>query len=243
MLVPQVLIKAPSHCRASSIRTPSGFCGIYGLRPSYNRLPYTNCRNSLEGQESAPSVLGPMAPTLSALKLFMTAIIGAEPWRRDPLVIRKRWSEDDYHLREHGEGKGSLCFGMIWHDDYAMPHPPVLRALEETKQALIRAGRKVVDWKPLKHKEIHDVIVGSFYHHIPASSRLTALSKSAKSLQQDQQRTLRASAQKRTSHTFQACPSTKNSKRCTSTNPLKSPTTRRANQLTISGRSRSINKR
>jgi amidase len=83
-----------------------------------------------------------MAPTLSALKLFMTAIIGAEPWRRDPLVLRKRWSEDDYHLREHGEGKGPLCFGIIWHDDYAMPHPPVLRALEETKQALIKAGHK-----------------------------------------------------------------------------------------------------
>ncbi|KAH6910604.1 general amidase [Coprinopsis sp. MPI-PUGE-AT-0042] len=107
-----------------SIRTPSGFC------------------------ESAPSVLGPMAPTLSALKLFMTAIIGAEP--------------TDYHLREHGGGKGPLCFGVIWHDDYAMPHPPVLRALEETKQALIKAGHKVVDWKPLKHKEIHDVICEVF---------------------------------------------------------------------------------
>lgn len=145
-----------------SIRTPSGFCGIYGLRPSYNRIPYTNCRNSLEGQESAPSVLGPMAPTLSALKLFMTSIIGAEPWRRDPLVLRKRWSNDDYHLREHGEGKGPLCFGIIWHDDFAMPHPPVLRGLEETKQALIKAGHKVVDWRPWKHKEIHDVICEVF---------------------------------------------------------------------------------
>jgi amidase len=47
-------------------------------------------------------------------------------------------------LVEHGHGK-NLCFGILWDDELTVPHPPVRRGLEETKQALIAAGHKGQD--------------------------------------------------------------------------------------------------
>ncbi|KAG7452407.1 general amidase [Guyanagaster necrorhizus] len=133
-----------------SIRIPSSFCGIYGLRPSHGRVPYAGCVNSMEGQDSIMSVLGPMSNSLSGLKCFMKAVVDAKPWYKDALVIPKAWSEEDYRLVNHGGGK-LLCFGILWDDRCVVPNPPIIRALEMTKKALLAAGHKVVDWEPFKH--------------------------------------------------------------------------------------------
>ncbi|KAF9554987.1 amidase, partial [Agrocybe pediades] len=137
-----------------SIRIPSAFNGLYGLRPSYGRVPYAGSVNSLEGQEAIPSVLGPISNSLGGLKSFMQSAAAQSPWLKDPMAVRKPWSEAEYHLSDHGEGKTPLCFAMLWHDEFVLPHPPVLRALERTKEALIRAGHQVIDWKPLNHLDI-----------------------------------------------------------------------------------------
>ena len=57
----------------------------------------------------------------------MKAIIGREPWKLDPLVIRKPWDEDAYQLVEHGRGR-QLCFALQEDDGIVLPHPPVQRA-------------------------------------------------------------------------------------------------------------------
>ncbi|KAF9011699.1 amidase signature domain-containing protein [Cyathus striatus] len=137
-----------------SIRIPAGFCGTYGLRPSYHRVPYAGCVNSMEGQDSVPSVLGPLSTSISGIKAFMQAVISQQPWLKDPLAIRKAWDESAYKLGEHGKGTGRLCFGFVWDDEVIKPHPPVLRGLREVKAALVAAGHNVIDWEPLKHGEI-----------------------------------------------------------------------------------------
>lgn len=123
----------------SSVRIPASMNGIYGLRPSYHRIPYEGSVSSLEGLDSFPSVLGPLSTDLSAIKLFMQAVIGSKPWLRDPLSSRKHWNEDEYRLVEHGGGK-KLTFGILWNDGVTVPHPPIIRALEMTKEALTAAG-------------------------------------------------------------------------------------------------------
>jgi amidase len=71
----------------------------------------------------------------------MQAVIAEKPWLKDPLSVRKKWDEDEYKLIDHGGGK-QLCFGILWNNGEIVPHPPVNRALEITKQALITAGHK-----------------------------------------------------------------------------------------------------
>ncbi len=123
----------------SSIRIPSAFNGLYGLRPSYGRVPYAGAVNSMEGQESISSVFGPISNSLNGVKLFMKAVIAGKPWLKDPIALRKKWDEDAYALEDHGGGRG-LCFGLIWNDGQVVPHPPILRALEMARDALRRAG-------------------------------------------------------------------------------------------------------
>ncbi|KZT68822.1 amidase [Daedalea quercina L-15889] len=138
-----------------SVRIPSAFCGLYGLRPSYGRLPYAKAVNVAEGQESISSVLGPMANNLSGVRVFTKAVIDAKPWRRDPLAVRKDWQWDEYALAEHGGG-GRMCFAIMWDNGVVKPHPPVRRAMELTKKALEAAGHTVIDWENHRHLELYE---------------------------------------------------------------------------------------
>ncbi|KAH7883625.1 general amidase [Phlebopus sp. FC_14] len=139
-----------------SIRIPSALCGLYGLRPSYGRVPYGGAMNSLEGQDSVLSVLGPLTSSIGGLKAFMEAVIKAKPWLKDPLAVRKSWDENEYKLADHGYGK-NLCFAIMWDDGVCIPHPPIKRGLEIVKSALAKAGHKVIDWVPLKHGLLGEV--------------------------------------------------------------------------------------
>ena len=160
--------------------------GLYGFRPSYHRIPYEGSANSLEGQDSLPSVLGPLSTDLGGIKLFMQVVIGQKPWLKDPLSPRKHWNEDEYRLIEHGGGK-KLTFGILWNDGLVIPQPPVIRALEMTKEAVIAAGhdgktcfylsRKlvtkslvVIDWKPLKHGELYKATVSAAFGAVEIQS-------------------------------------------------------------------------
>ncbi|PCH36161.1 general amidase [Wolfiporia cocos MD-104 SS10] len=140
-----------------SLRIPTAYNGLYGLKPSALRMPLSGVVSSIQGQDSVLSSLGPMANTLSGLKAFMEAIFSQEPWMKDPLVAPMPWSKARYELAEHGGGN-RLCFAIMWHDGAIKPHPPVTRALTLVKDALTIAGHQVIDWQPLKHLEFSNLL-------------------------------------------------------------------------------------
>ncbi|GAA5888238.1 hypothetical protein JCM16303_005311 [Sporobolomyces ruberrimus] len=130
-----------------SIRIPSAFNGLYGLRPSYHRLPYGGATNSMEGFEAISSVLGPMTSSIEALKVFVKAVLVGQPWRFDPMASHIPWREGQYELEEHNRGK-ELCFGIMWSDGQVKPTPPIIRGLRIMKEKLEAQGHKVIDYTP-----------------------------------------------------------------------------------------------
>lgn len=67
-----------------SIRIPSSYHGLYGLKPTHSRLPYLRVDNSFEGRELIPSVIGPIAKDLDDLRYFMDVMVNVcKPWEED----------------------------------------------------------------------------------------------------------------------------------------------------------------
>ena len=143
-----------------SIRIPAGFCGLYGIRPSAGRMPYEGMANSMDGQNSVLSVVGPLATTVGALKLAMKSLLSLEPWLYDPMVVDMPWRDAEeqkvHDLLKSTSGKGQMAFGLMASDGIVNPDPPVRRAVMMTAEALKKAGHQIIEWKPPSHERLQD---------------------------------------------------------------------------------------
>lgn len=141
-----------------SIRIPAAFNGLYGIRPSSGRLPYEGMANSMDGQNSVLSVVGPLATTAGSVKLAVKSILSQNPHLYDPMVVDMPWRDAEeqavYDLIKGSSGKGRLAFGVMRSDGIVFPNPPVLRAVDMVAAAVEKAGHKVIEWKPPSHAAI-----------------------------------------------------------------------------------------
>ncbi|OJD17194.1 hypothetical protein AJ78_02687 [Emergomyces pasteurianus Ep9510] len=112
-----------------SVRIPAGYNGLYGIRPSAGRIPYEGAANSMDGQNSIHSVIGPIATTASGLKLLFQSVLSQKPWLHDPLAIELPWRDEmEQQIRDliknSSTGKGQLAFGIMSSDDYVIEWKP-----------------------------------------------------------------------------------------------------------------------
>lgn len=61
-----------------SIRMPSAFAGLYGLKPSSGRVPAVGAPAPDEGQHAVPGVFGPLGHSVEDLRLWMDVVVGTE---------------------------------------------------------------------------------------------------------------------------------------------------------------------
>lgn len=138
-----------------SVRIPSAFNGLYGLRPSVGRIPYEGMANSLQGQNTVLSVVGPLGTTARAIKLLTKSILAAQPWNHDPNVVEIPWRQEkeDEVWSTVNSAQGQLSFGLLKSDGVVNPQPPVARAIDIVVKAVEKAGHKVIEWSDPKQQE------------------------------------------------------------------------------------------
>lgn len=135
-----------------SIRIPAAFNYLFGLRPSSGRVPYEGAANSMDGQNTILSVIGPLAPTARSVKLLFKAVLSQQPWYHDPLVVELPWRDNiEKETRELVEQSATdpskLAFAIMHHNGVSRPHPPVARGLKMVEQTLKRLGHKASDMR------------------------------------------------------------------------------------------------
>lgn len=132
----------------ASIRLPSHFNGLHGLRPSFHRLPLKDISVAMDGEDTVPFVVGPMATTSRSVILLTQSILGCSPWLYDPMVPELPWRDDMYtetFKRLRGAGQ-KLSFGILRSDGMVNPQPPVVRALATMEAAIRQRGHDVIEF-------------------------------------------------------------------------------------------------
>ncbi|EYE98212.1 amidase [Aspergillus ruber CBS 135680] len=145
-----------------SIRVPSAFNFLYGIRPSHGRLPYARLANSMEGQETVHSVVGPIAHSAADLRLFLTSVLREEPWSYDPKVIPIPWRSEEEEDTKKKFKSGGLNLGFFNCDGNVLPHPPVLRAVDTVVNTLAKNGHNIIPWTPYKHDFAVNMVNGIY---------------------------------------------------------------------------------
>jgi amidase len=126
---------------AGSIRIPSLCCGVYGFKPTADRVPfkgntaYPFPRPKFPG---VPVVAGPIATSVEDLSLMMTSVMAKRPWKYDATAMDIPWRATGL------DDKALLTVGVLAEDPDHPLHPPVKRALDTAASALQAAGHTIV---------------------------------------------------------------------------------------------------
>lgn len=139
-----------------SIRNPSAFCGIYGLKPSVARLPHSGLAGLHDGLQNVVGAVGPMATCLSDLQLFCQSALANRPWDHEPSLIEIPW-------KAKVDSQPRLKIGVIWNDGVVQPHPPITHALEVVVSLLREAGHVVFDWDTNLHESLINAVNKAYF--------------------------------------------------------------------------------
>jgi Asp-tRNA(Asn)/Glu-tRNA(Gln) amidotransferase A subunit family amidase len=141
-----------------SIRGPSAFVGLYGIRPTSSTFPFEPDLWYQNGNDDIIASCGPMCRSARDMEMLIKAVQSTEPWLKDPNLIPIPLQLPDISQRK-------LRVGIMSHDGVVTPHPPVLRALKLAKEKLGASQEvEVVDYVPYEHKEGYDIIRGLYFY-------------------------------------------------------------------------------
>jgi amidase len=127
-----------------SIRIPAMCNGTYGVKPSWERIPYAGLEGGSRpgaAKVSIPASAGPLAHSMRDVELFFRTVSDQKPWNLDADVVPSPWSS----LESVSSPGKKLRIGIVRKDGVIDPHPPIARLLDEVKSSLLAAHIEVVE--------------------------------------------------------------------------------------------------
>lgn len=115
-----------------SIRIPATYNGLFAMKPSVGRISYLRVTNSYEGQESIPSVIGPLAKSLEEVEFIMETVVGTKCWLDDPKVLPFEWRKFDFPKK--------VKIGIWFDSGNVEPMPAICRVLGEVLDDLSKVS-------------------------------------------------------------------------------------------------------
>ena len=154
-----------------SLRIPTGYCGVYSLKPTKGRIPTDGSAKFAEGFEGIPVVYGPMGRSVRDVELLSSLAIDAihPPPNADVQAadlhskfgvtslpvqpLRKK--EFDVLTLAKSRGR-PLRLGYYTHDGFSKPSPAVCRSMDEVVAALrAKHSEKELELIPVDPKDLH----------------------------------------------------------------------------------------
>jgi len=125
-----------------SVRIPAMCGGLYGVKPSWQRLPFGRHEIGVPAGASKLGLqtsVGPIGRSLRDCGMFLRAVAEMGPWRYDADVVCGDW-ESQGDVRG-----GQVRMGLVKRDGVVEPLPPVQKLLDEVVGALSKRSVKVVE--------------------------------------------------------------------------------------------------
>lgn len=120
-----------------SIRAPAAFNGLYGMRPTAERVPRAGLCTVAPGNVSIKVSSGPCCHSMEDLKLFVKLLVTHPSLPFEPTSTIPYWNE--------APAPEKLRVGLLMTDGVVEPHPPISRALKETAAKLKAQGHQVIE--------------------------------------------------------------------------------------------------
>ncbi|XP_060079740.1 vitamin D3 hydroxylase-associated protein-like [Ylistrum balloti] len=127
---------------AGSIRIPSHFCGVTGLKPTQGRLSTKGMRSLTKPQNIVIGTGGPMARDVDGVVLLMRAMLSPLHFQLDPSIPPIPFQEKEFSDTRR------LRIGYYTSHGYADPVPSCRRAVFVAKEALEKNGHTLVEFEP-----------------------------------------------------------------------------------------------
>jgi len=118
-----------------SIRIPTSYCGLYGLKFSFGRASAVGARTTMPGFETVQAVTGPLARTVGDIELAARLVVGQTGSGYHPAPVPYRQVELPAKLK----------FGYYTSDDFIKASPACKRAVLESVEALRAAGHECIE--------------------------------------------------------------------------------------------------
>ncbi|XP_036360500.1 fatty-acid amide hydrolase 1-like isoform X3 [Octopus sinensis] len=128
--------------QGGSIRCPSHFCGIYGLKTTLGRFGTGSTKAILNHQTLIGDSIGPMTQTSDGLIVAAKALFSQEVFEMDPQISPIKFQD---HLFE---SKKNLRIGYYVTDNVANTTPACQRAVLVAKKALEAKGHTMIEFTP-----------------------------------------------------------------------------------------------